>query len=505
MSESGSPLLTHPTEVAQDVREDSIPSPQDETAQLKQQLSSYQEQVYQHSMTIVALEEKLVASLTQQSLTPSKEEVIEKRDQYTTTQFLIGTDLTVDVSQLQKPEQKNETETDNAVTAELAINVDTQTRFLRKQLFTLSERLRDSESNLVKSKELNEKFQHALQLKTSVMARQYAELVEMRRYLPQVRSALSTVEEGVASIVANVFSDSNSKTKFSPLIELAVTCTQDGHIQTIEKQAQALITLRVQVTQLEEANRLVPTHREALTEVARVREELRRARLALDGSDISYLVQKKEEKDLRLSEQLDRRTVELEEEREAHQFTKENFHSFDSLIMETVLMLNSKFYNLYRLDFKLVSDMSQKELENERELRKRQFEEFSSKLSEYEGEILSRQPAAEEEKSREIERLRESILGHQSKINQLKEEIFSLSIQKDLLEKEKLYSPKKERIHSCLFTKEMVDNLIQDERKRFSFILKKKEQRNYNTQKDSNKQLFRTTITLNSSNILIFY
>ena len=470
MSESCSPLLTHPTEVMLDTKEDSIPSPQDGTAQLRQQVSSYQEQVYQHSLTIVALEEKLVASLTKQSLAQSKEEVIEKRDQYTATEF-VETGLTVDAS---ASEQKNETETDNAVTAELAKNVDTQTRFLRKQLFALSERLRDSESHLVKTKELNGKLQHALQLKTCMVAQQNAELIEMRGYLPQVRSALHTVEEGVASIVANVSSHSNSQTKFSPLIELAVTCTQDGHIQTIEKQAQALALLRVQVTQLEAANRLVPTHREALTEVARVREELRRARLALDGSDISYLVKKKEEEDLKLSEQLDKRTMELEEEREAHQFTKENFHSFDSLMMETVLMLNSKFYNLYRLDFKLASNMSQKELENEKELRKRQFEEFSSNISKYEEEILSRQPAAEEEKSREIERLREVIQGQESKINQLKEETFSLNIQKDLMEKEKLYSPKKERIHSCLFTKEMVDNLIQVERKRFSFILNKK-------------------------------
>ena len=470
MSERCSPLLTHPTEVAPDMKEDPIPSPQDETAQLRQQLSSYQEQVYQHSLTVVALEEKLVASLTQQSLTRSKEEVIEKRDQYTTTEFLTGADLTVDAS---APEQKVQTEIDNAVTAQLAKN-NTQTRFLRTQLFTLSERLRDSESRLVKSKELNEKLQHALQLKSSVVAQQYAELEEMRGYLPQVRSALNTVEEGVASIVASVSSDSNSKTNFSPLIELAVICTQDQHIHTIEKQAQALAILRVQVAQLEEANRLVPTHREALTEVARVREELRRARLALDGSDISYLVQKKEEEDLKLSGQLDKRTVELEKEREAHQITKENFHSFDSLMMETIILLNGKFYNLYRLDFKLASNMSQEELENERELRKRQFEAFSSKLSNYEEEILSRQPAADEEKSREIERLREVIEGYVTKINQLKEEIFCLNIQKDLLEKEKLYSPKKERIHSCLFTKEMVDNLIQDERKRFSFILKKK-------------------------------
>ncbi|KAI6651030.1 hypothetical protein LOD99_5607 [Oopsacas minuta] len=476
MSDNSSPNQTHPAEVDTDLQEysaENILSLQRESAQLRSQLSSYQEQVYQHSLTIVALEEKLVASLSPPSDASIKPEEICKKDKHTITDLSVIEalpDTTPDITAVEQKDNINDT------ISTISPNKvdDSQIRYLRKQLYILSARLEESNSRLHNSTALNEKLQQALQLKTSIVAQQYTELVELRKYLPQVRSALSNVEDGVTTIATNLSTDSDSHTRISPLIELAVKCTQDGHMITIEKQAQAIATLRVEVAQLEQANKVVPTHREALTEVARVREELRRACLALEGSDISYLMEKKQEEHLKLTQQLNERSDKLEQEKEALQIIKEIFHNFDSQILELILMLSSKFYKLYRFDFKLGSNMTQQESESELESRKRQIEVFSSKLDEYEEEILSRQPAADEEKAREIDKLNQILQGHESKFNQLREEIFSLNVQKELLEKEKLYTPKKDRIHSCLFTKEMVDTLIQDEKKRFNFIMKKK-------------------------------
>ena len=473
---SDSPLSLHSgaeTGLERESPRQAMSSLQQETDQLRTQLASYQEQVYQHSLTIVALEEKLVTYLTQVTDAPAKQAETEKKDKHTTTELFLSEQLPHVPSDLETSEEKQA-----AIYAKPQVSTDkrdeSQFRYLRQRLFTLSERLEETESNLSLSRALNEKLQQTLQLKTSAVAHQHAELVELRGYLPQVRSALNHVEEEVVSIAANLTTESDYHSMVSPLLATAVRCTQDGHLTTIEKQAQALASLRVQVNQLEEANRLVPTHREALSEVARVREELRRARLALEGSDMSYLLQKKEEEDLKLTQQLDERSAELELEREAHLVTKESFHSFESIALDLIIMLSSKFYNLYRMDFKLASSMSQREMEGEIESRRKQIEAFSSKLSEYEDEILSRQPALDQENVREIERLSEVIQECNAKNCELKEEIFSLKIQKELLEKEKLYAPKRERIHSCLFTKEMVDILIQDEKNRFKVLIRKK-------------------------------
>ena len=441
-----------------------------ETVQFRTQLSSYQEQVYQHSLTIVALEEKLVASLTQSTDAPVSQRETEKTDVSTITDpYLSG-----------HPHVPIETSEDKEiiVCTKPQVSPDKQeesrVRYLRQRLFTLSERLDQTESHLSKSRALNEKLEQTLQLKTSAVAQQHAELIELRGYLPQVKSALNQVEEEVVSIAATLTAGSDSQSLVSPLLATAVRCTQDGHLTTMEKQAQALASLRVQVNQLEAANKLVPTHREALNEVAQVREELRRARLALEGSDVSYLMQKKEEEHLKLTQQLEARSAELEMEKEAHRITKESFHAFDASTLELVIVLSSKFYNLFRIDFKLASNMSQTETEGELESRKKQIETFSSKLSEYEDEILSRQPALDQENLNEIVKLTQVIQGCNAANCQLKEEVFSLHIQKELLEKEKLYAPKRERVHSCLFTKEMVDILMQDEKNRFKLLMRKK-------------------------------
>ena len=473
---SDSPLSQHSvseTRSERDSPDQALSSLELETAQLRAQLSSYQEQVYQHSLTIVALEEKLVASLTQATEAPVKQVETEKKDECTTTESFLNEQLTHVPIELETSGEK-----EISIYTKPQISPDkqkeSQVRYLRQRLFTLSERLEQTESHLSKSIALSEKLQQALHLKTSAMAQQQVELAELRGFMPQVRSALSHVEEEVVYIAASLTAESDSQSMVSPLLATAVSCTQDGHLITIEKQAQALASLRVQVNQLGEANKLVPTHREALGEVARVREELRRARLALEGSDVSYLLQKGKEEDLKLSQQLDARSAELEVEREAHLITKESFHSFDSITLELVTMLSSRFYNLYKMDFKLASIMSQRETEGEVESRRNQIETFSLKLSEYEDEILSRQPALDQENMREIARLNQVIQESDAKICELKEEIFSLTIQNELLEKDKLYAPKRERVHSCLFTKEMVDALIQEEKNRFKLLMRKK-------------------------------
>ena len=442
-----------------------------EITELRSQLFSCEEQVYQHSLTIVNLEDKLLGSFSH-SLIPAKVEV-DMRDKDTTTENCFLENALTSTSDLKEtPVSQHVAVADVDVSQK---NTDaSQIRYLQKRIFSLSEKLEQVEARLERSKLLNGKLQEALNLKSTLVSRQHSELTELRGSLPGVQSTLCQVQEEVSSISTNISTYNDAQSRFSPITELAAKCAQETHAQTIEKQAQALASMRAHVHQLEAANKFVPTHREAVQQVGELREELRRAKSALEGTDIAYLMQKKEVEEASFKQLLENRTAELEVEKETHELTQRMLHSSEDVSRELLVILSSKFYNLYRLDFKLLPNMSQVEMEVEMESRRKQINHFSVKLSEYEDEIMSRQPAIDAENENEIRRLNQMILDLKSNLERREEENISLKFQNELLEKQQLYSPKKERFHSCLFTQDMVDVMLDKERKRCKELLRKK-------------------------------
>ena len=448
----------------------------------EEEVGVYREQVRQHALTIVSLEDKLVRSVRereelQERLRERTDRADKVRDEARREEIeTVRRERNALEGELYKlrSELQQEKSTGDKLCAEIA-TLKTSVTQLKRRLITQVEQLHFSEKKLEKTRGLVSKLERSLEERITRGVVQREELTGLRDHMPHVREAVDDIHQNL-TILSHDFSDYRSLQDMdSPLTMAGAKCTEEHHKATICKQAQAISELRASVEQLREANLLVPSHQEALRDVTRLRKELRDAKAALSGSDLVYALRNGDIVEEELQKQLRTRDAAHLQEKLHHEQTGQSLEISEASFRQLADALRTSVRLQVPLESSSLEKMSQAELELEQMRRTKQIELVRVQLKVMYENMKQSQVLVTEYQKEQIDELRVSLEGVKGELSSQRELNFSLQAQRDYLKTEKLVA-RKHTQHNCAYTKECMEEKLEGERRKHREKLKRKEQ-----------------------------
>ena len=447
----------------------------------EEEMGVYREQVRQHALTIVSLEDKLVRSVRereelQESLRDRTARADREREEThrDEVEILKGERNAMEGETFKlRSELQQEKSTGDKLCAEIA-NLNGSVTQLKRRLITQVEQQHFSEKKLEKTRVLVSKLERSLEERIIRGVLQREELTGLRGDIPYVRETVDDIHQNL-TLLSHDFSDYRSLQDLdSPLTMAGAKCTEEQHKATISKQAQAICELRASVEQLKEANLLVPSHQEALREVTRLRKELRDAKAALSGSDLVYALKNGDIVEEELQKQLRTRDAAHLQEKLLHEQTNRSLDISEESFRQLVEALKTSVKLQTPLECSSLDRMSEAELELEQLNRTKQIELARVQLKIMYENMKQSQILVTEYQKEQIDELRVSLDGVKGELISQRDLNLSLQAQRDYLKTEKLVTRK--HPHNCAYTKECMEEKLAGERRKHKEKMKRKEQ-----------------------------
>ncbi|KAI6651481.1 hypothetical protein LOD99_5089 [Oopsacas minuta] len=448
-----------------------------------EELDVYRQQVRQHSLTIVSLEDKLVRTVREcddlrDNLRDSNIRVDEERDSIHREEIESikrerdrkeGEIMTL------RSELLQEKSTGDKLCSEIAILRSTNTQ-LKRKLITEVEHFHLSENKLEKTRGLVSKLERSLEQRIMRGHSQREELVTLRENMPHVRETVDGIHQNLTTL-SHDFTDYKSIQELdNPLTMTGIKCTEEQHQVTISKQAQAITELRSSLEQMREANVLVPTHQESLREVTRLRKGLRDAKAALSGNDLVYALMNGDIVEEELQKQLRTRDAAHLQEKLLHENTTKCLEISEEAFRQIITAVKGSMKIQIPLECSnSLEKLTDTELELEQVSRTRQIEAVRIQLKIMYENMKQSQTLVTEYQKDQIDDLRMSLDGVKDELHSQRELNLSLQAQRDYFKTENLVV-KKHPSHKCGHTKESIDNMLAVERRKHKDKMRRKDQ-----------------------------
>ena len=447
--------------------------------QCNQELGVYREQVKQHALTIVSLEDKLVRSVRE------CEEMRESLRQCS-VKLERNSSQKEEVANLRKERDRLEVELlksksdvlkEKAVGDKLCSEIATlkaSNTELKRKLIAEVEHFHFSEKKLEKTRILVSKLERSLEQRITRGHAQREELLGLRENMPHVRDTVDDIHQNL-TVLSHDFTDYRSTQELdNPLTMAGIKCKEELHQVTISKQAQAISELRSSLEQMKEANSLVPTHQESLRELTKLRKELRGAKAALSGSDLVYALKSGDIVEEELQKQLRTRDAAHLQEKLSHENTTKCLEISEEAFRQLATAVRGSMKLQVPLECNSLEKLSESELELEQVNRTRQIEAVRIQLKIMYENLKQSQILVTEYQKDQIDELRDSLDGVKDELLSQRELNLSLKAQRDYLKTEKLTTRKP--AHNCAYTNEIVEEKLSEERRRQKNKMRRKDQ-----------------------------
>ena len=449
--------------------------------QCNEELGVYREQVKQHALTIVSLEDKLVTSVRKceelkESLRQRSVKLEIERDssQREEVESVKRERDRVEVELIKyKSELLKERSVGDKLCSEIASLKASNTELKRKLVAEVGH-FHFSEKKLEKTRVLVSKLERSLEQRITRGHAQREELLGLRGNMPHVRETVDDIHQNL-TVLSHDFTDYKSTQELdNPLTMAGIRCKEELHQVTISRQAQAISELRSSLEQMKEANLLVPTHQESLREVTRLRKELRDAKAALSGSDLVYALRNGDIVEEELQKQLRTRDVAHLEEKLSHENTTKCLEISEEAFRQLTTAVRGSMKLQVPLECNSLEKLSESELELEQVNRTRQIEAVRIQLKIMYENLKQSQTLITEYQKDQIDELRDSLDGVKGELLSQRELNLSLQAQRDYLKTEKLAARKP--AHSCAYANEIVEEKLSEERRRQKNKMRRKDQ-----------------------------
>ena len=449
--------------------------------QCNQELDVYREQVKQHALTIVSLEDKLVRSVREcgdvkESLRQRSVKLEIERDssQKEEVENVKRERDGVEVELLKsKSDLLKEKSVGDKLCSEIATLKASNTE-LKRKLVAEVEHFHMSEKKLEKTRFLVSKLERSLEQRIARGHAQREELFGLRENMPHVRETVDDIHQNL-TLLSLDFTDYKSTQELdNPLTMAGIRCKEELHQVTISRQAQAISELRSSLEQMKEANLLVPTHQESLREVTKLRKELRDAKSALSGSDLVYALRNGDIVEEELQKQLRTRDAAHLQEKLSHENTTRCLEISEETFRQLATAVKGSMKLQVPLDGNFLEKLSESELELEQVNRTRQVEAVRIQLKIMYENLKQSQTLVTEYQKDQIDELRESLDGVKDELLSQRELNLSLQAQRDYLKTEKIAA--KKPAHNCAYANEIVEEKLSEERRRNKNKMRRKDQ-----------------------------
>ncbi|XP_064404542.1 forkhead-associated domain-containing protein 1-like isoform X2 [Halichondria panicea] len=247
---------------------------------LMQETIGYREQSHQHALTIVALEEKLMASMERCKQLRGENEAL--------SQVVSGGSGT---AQGEEDKVKKLTKLTDTLRHQLSLANDGCTKsqrrikLLESDLLTVRKQIKDREDDITRQ------FQEQLSDLQLTLSKQETSLEGKRSEVTHLQSVLQEKTTSLTAIIETERCDAEHKllemrnqlthsshVGSSGLAQVGQRCTGEKHCDTIASQRRALSQLRDHIQELELTKPPVGSHQATLKELSRVRHELFKAK-----------------------------------------------------------------------------------------------------------------------------------------------------------------------------------------------------------------------------------
>ena len=442
----------------------------------------YREQVRQHALTIVSLEDKLVRAVREsgelrENLRERRVQLEREREE-THKEEVESIKREEDKLELELCQVRSQLKQEKSVCDELCsenATLKSSLALLKRQLLGEVERYHSSEKMLGKTKSLVSKLERSLEERMTRSASEREELLGLRQDMPHVRETVDGIHQNL-SLLSHDFTDYKAGQDSEQPLKLAgAKCTNELHSSTISKQAQALSEMRSALEQMREANLLVPSHQESLKEVTKLRKQLRDAKAALAGSDLVYALNSGDLVEEELQKQLRTRDAAHLQDKLHHDETRRCLEISEESFQLLVTAVKGSLSLQIPLACNCMGKMGEMEREVEREQRVKQIELVRIQLKLMYENLKQSQAIVTEYQKSQIDDLRLSLDDVKGELYSQKELNLSLQAQREYFKMENLVA-KKHPHHSCLYGKESLEEKLTSEKKKHKEKMRRKEQ-----------------------------
>ncbi len=243
---------------------------------LMQETIGYREQSHQHALTIVALEEKLMASMERCKQLLGENEAL--------SQVVRGSSMAQgkEENKVEKLIKLTDTLRHQLSLANDCTKSQKRIKLLESDLLTVHKQIKDREDHITRRfQEKLSDFQLTLSKQETALEGKRAEVIHLQSALQEKTTSLAAAMETQrcdAERKLLAMKNHSSHLGSSDLLQVGQRCTGEKHCDTITSQRKALSQLRDHIQELELTKPPVGSHQATLKELSRVRHELLKAR-----------------------------------------------------------------------------------------------------------------------------------------------------------------------------------------------------------------------------------